>query len=192
MRTWSSLMRRMLCLTPWSKSGQPNLEEKQTALKITPVLEDLRLLETKKWLPESMTTLWLTTIRRIATTTQVFFTLWPQNWLWGKVPARWIHKPLTDAQKCIWFSISCDNLHWSEVDPADFPGRFVTMDDTWVHHFTLETKQQSKQWKLSDSPPPKKAMVVQLARKVMASFFFFFWCWGSFIVAFSSEGSYSK
>jgi len=24
--------------------------------------------------------------------------------------------------------------------------RFVTMDETWIHHYTSETKQQSKQW----------------------------------------------
>ncbi|EFN80245.1 hypothetical protein EAI_02945, partial [Harpegnathos saltator] len=24
--------------------------------------------------------------------------------------------------------------------------RFITMDETWVHHFTPETKEQSKQW----------------------------------------------
>ncbi|EFN88723.1 hypothetical protein EAI_03287, partial [Harpegnathos saltator] len=24
--------------------------------------------------------------------------------------------------------------------------RFITMDETWVHHFTPETKEQLKQW----------------------------------------------
>ena len=45
------------------------------------------------------------------------------------------------------------------------------MDETWVHHFTPEAKQQSKQWKHPGSPPPKKAKTVPSAGKVMASVF---------------------
>ena len=48
---------------------------------------------------------------------------------------------------------------------------FVTTDETWVHYYTPETKQQSKQWKHVDSPPPKKAKAIQSAGKVMASVF---------------------
>ncbi|EFN83833.1 hypothetical protein EAI_02646, partial [Harpegnathos saltator] len=29
---------------------------------------------------------------------------------------------------------------------AEFLRRFITMDETWVHHFAPETKEQSKQW----------------------------------------------
>jgi hypothetical protein len=28
----------------------------------------------------------------------------------------------------------------------DFVRRFITMDETWIHHYTPESKQQSKQW----------------------------------------------
>ena len=45
------------------------------------------------------------------------------------------------------------------------------MDETWVHHFTPEAKQHSKQWKHPVSPPPKKAKTVPSAGKVMASVF---------------------
>ncbi|MEW8545014.1 MAG: hypothetical protein AB2693_15935 [Candidatus Thiodiazotropha sp.] len=34
----------------------------------------------------------------------------------------------------------------------------ITQNDTWLHHFDVETKAQSKQWKKFDSPPPKKAL----------------------------------
>ena len=47
------------------------------------------------------------------------------------------------------------------------------MDETWVHHFTPETKQQSKQWKHFGSPPLKKVKTVLSAGKVMSSFFIF-------------------
>ena len=53
--------------------------------------------------------------------------------------------------------------------------RFVTTDETWVetwvHYYTTETKQQSKQWKYAESPPPKKRKAVRSAAKVMASVF---------------------
>ena len=39
------------------------------------------------------------------------------------------------------------------------------MDETWIHHFRPETKQQ---WKHLGSPPPKTGMS---AGKVMASIF---------------------
>ena len=43
------------------------------------------------------------------------------------------------------------------------------MDETWVHHFQLETKQQSNQWKHLRFPPPKEANTEMSAGKVMAS-----------------------
>jgi len=42
-----------------------------------------------------------------------------------------------------------DNLRQYNTDPAKFLCRYVTMDETWAHHFDPKTKQQSKQWKLS-------------------------------------------
>ncbi|KAK3084741.1 hypothetical protein FSP39_018193 [Pinctada imbricata] len=56
--------------------------------------------------------------------------------------------------------------HW-----VNFLQRFVTMYETWVHHFTPEAKQQSKQWKHPGAPLPKKAKTVPSAGKVMASVF---------------------
>ncbi|UYV63717.1 hypothetical protein LAZ67_2005415 [Cordylochernes scorpioides] len=49
--------------------------------------------------------------------------------------------------------------------------RFVALDETWAHHFTPESKQQSMQWRHSGSPPPKKAKAVPSAGKVMVSVF---------------------
>ena len=58
-----------------------------------------------------------------------------------------------------------------EDDPGDFIKRVVTQDETWVHHFDLESKMQSKQWKHPDSPPPKKFKRIHSAGKVKASIF---------------------
>ncbi|UYV63554.1 hypothetical protein LAZ67_2004645 [Cordylochernes scorpioides] len=58
-----------------------------------------------------------------------------------------------------------------EANPEEFVSRFVTMDETWAHHFIPESKQQSMQWRHSGSPPPKKAKTVPSAGKVMVSVF---------------------
>ena len=44
----------------------------------------------------------------------------------------------------------------------------MTMDETWVHHFQPETKQQSKHL---GSPPPKEAKTGMSIGKIMASIF---------------------
>ena len=49
--------------------------------------------------------------------------------------------------------------------------RFITMNETLVHHFTPETKEQSKQWTVMGESCPQKAKTVSSAGKVMASVF---------------------
>lgn len=43
--------------------------------------------------------------------------------------------------------------------------------ETWVHHHTPETKQQSIQWTAVGEPTPKKAKIVLSVGKVMATIF---------------------
>ena len=56
-------------------------------------------------------------------------------------------------------------------NPDEFLRRFITADETWIHYFTLETKEQSKQWTSPGKPAPKKAKTVKSAGKVMATVF---------------------
>jgi len=51
---------------------------------------------------------------------------------------------------------------------TDFVHRFITMDETWIHHYTPKTKQQSKQWTEAGCSVPKKTRSVPSAGKVMA------------------------
>ncbi|UYV62215.1 hypothetical protein LAZ67_1008243 [Cordylochernes scorpioides] len=88
-----------------------------------------------------------------------------------KLSACWVPKLLTPDQKAVRRKLSSDNLALFEANPEEFVNRFVTMDETWAHHFTPESKQQSMQWRHSDSPPPKKAKTVPSAGKVMVSVF---------------------
>ena len=53
----------------------------------------------------------------------------------------------------------------------DFWHRFVTVDEPWIHHYTPETKQQSKQWVAPGENTPKKAKTVSSAGKMMAAVF---------------------
>lgn len=45
--------------------------------------------------------------------------------------------------------------------------RIVTTDESWFHYYDPETKQQSSQWKNTNSPPPKKARVTKSLGKNM-------------------------
>ena len=49
--------------------------------------------------------------------------------------------------------------------------RFITMDETWIHHYKPGSKQQSKQWTEASYSAPKKTRSVPSAEKVMASVF---------------------
>jgi hypothetical protein len=54
---------------------------------------------------------------------------------------------------------------------TDFMRRFITMDETWIHHYTPEFKHQSKQWTKAGCSAPKKTSLVPSAGKVMVSLF---------------------
>ena len=78
---------------------------------------------------------------------------------------------LTPENKQARLTTSLENLSLYDPDMAKFLGRYVTMDETWVHHFDHdEIKLQSKEWKTT-SPPPVKFRKIVSAGKVMASVF---------------------
>ena len=66
----------------------------------------------------------------------------------SKVSARWVPRNLNmqDRQQRVEYS----------ANPEDFHTRLVTGDETWLHHWDLDTKKESMQWKRPGSPPPKK------------------------------------
>lgn len=53
----------------------------------------------------------------------------------------------------------------------EFKRRFITANETWIHLYTPETKEQSKQWTEAGASAPKKAKAVQSACKVMPTVF---------------------
>jgi histone-lysine N-methyltransferase SETMAR len=67
--------------------------------------------------------------------------------------------------------ISEECLENFNKNKTDFVHWFITMDETWIHDWTPESKQQSKQWTEARCSAPKKTRLVPAAGKVMASVF---------------------
>ncbi|CAK1596584.1 unnamed protein product [Parnassius mnemosyne] len=61
-----------------------------------------------------------------------------------KLSARWVPRFLTHDQKRIRVQNSKECLDRFQSNKADFSRRFLTTDETWVHHYTPESKIQSK------------------------------------------------
>ena len=68
-----------------------------------------------------------------------------------------------------WTSPRTASIESSTTNFIRLKAPFVIMDETWVHLFQPETKQQSKQLKHLVSPPPNEAKTGMYASKVMAS-----------------------
>jgi histone-lysine N-methyltransferase SETMAR len=88
-----------------------------------------------------------------------------------KLFARWVPRLLTADQKCTCMKISEQCLEHFNNNKTDFVHRFITMDETWIHHYTPEPKQQSKQWAEAGCSAPKKTRSVPSAGNVMSSVF---------------------
>ncbi|XP_055390540.1 uncharacterized protein LOC129619324 [Condylostylus longicornis] len=73
-----------------------------------------------------------------------------------KVCARWVPRLLTIDHKQHREVVSMNCLAMFTKNKTEFLLRFIIMDETWVHHYTPETKEQSKQWTSREKPAPKK------------------------------------
>ena len=88
-----------------------------------------------------------------------------------KLSARWVPRLLTPDNKRNRETTSEQCLTLFKRNPKEFLRRFVTVDGTWIHWYTPETKEQSKQWTSPGERAPKKAKTVLSAGKVMATVF---------------------
>jgi len=73
-----------------------------------------------------------------------------------KLFTKWVLKRPSTDQKRQWCQLSEQLLEFFWRNPNDFLSQLVTMDETWLYNYDLETKQQSMEWRNSDSPCPKK------------------------------------
>ena len=88
-----------------------------------------------------------------------------------KLSARWVPRLLTPDNKRTRETTSEQCLTLFKRNPKEFLRRFVTVDETWIHWYIPETKEQSKQCILPGECVPKKAKTVPSAGKVMATVF---------------------
>ena len=85
-----------------------------------------------------------------------------------KLTARWIPKSLNDEQMATRASV-CSALLKRFRSKDDFLLRLVTVDETWVHYYEPENKDQSRQCVGPGSLRPKKFKTQPSACKVMAT-----------------------
>lgn len=84
-----------------------------------------------------------------------------------KISARWVPRLLTLENKRNRVVDSQIILELFRRDPDEFLRRYITVDEIWIHYYTPETKQQSKQWIFHG----ERARTVKSAGKVMATVF---------------------
>lgn len=89
-----------------------------------------------------------------------------------KVCARWVPRLLTAEQKLNRLQVCEGLLARFQAEGASFLTHIITCDETWVHHYTPESKQASMEWRLKGEPGPVKAKSRLSAGKVLASVFF--------------------
>ena len=88
-----------------------------------------------------------------------------------KLSARWVLRLLTFNQKQNRMVTSKQCLAMFKRNPSEFLWHYVTVDETWLHHYTLEMKVQSAQWVFPGKRGPKKARTIPSPGRVMAEIF---------------------
>ena len=88
-----------------------------------------------------------------------------------KWSTRWVPRFLTIDQKRIRLNMSRECFSLFQKNPAKFVQQLINFDETWIHHHTPGTKQQSMQWIAVGEPALMKAMVVLCAERWWRKFF---------------------
>ena len=98
-------------------------------------------------------------------------TILHEHLLTTKVCACWVPRMLDQKMKDCRCEASSENLKLMQLDWNLFLKRIITGDETWIHHYDPESKQQRTQWKHATSPSPRKFKVQASAGKVMCTIF---------------------
>ena len=88
-----------------------------------------------------------------------------------KVNEKALCKMGTIDQKRIRVTTFEQNLVYFNRNPKEFLRRFVAIDETWIHHYTPESRKGAKQWVKPGESVPKRLETQQWARKVMGNIF---------------------
>ena len=68
----------------------------------------------------------------------------------NKISARWVPDLLSKENKRDRVLDSEAILALFRRNPDEFLRRCITVNETWIHHYTAETNEQSKQWVFED------------------------------------------
>ncbi|XP_055307605.1 histone-lysine N-methyltransferase SETMAR-like, partial [Sitodiplosis mosellana] len=82
-----------------------------------------------------------------------------------KLCSKWVPRLLTPEQKQNRVDDSESCLTIFKRNPNEFLRRYVTMDETWVHHFTPESNWQSAEWTEAGGSRPKRPKTQKSAGK---------------------------
>ena len=88
-----------------------------------------------------------------------------------KLFSKWVPRLLTPDQKQRRIENSERCLELWKRGKKDFLRRYVTMDETWNHHYSSETKRSSAVWTAASESLPMRPKTRQRDGKVMASVF---------------------
>jgi hypothetical protein len=83
---------------------------------------------------------------------------------------QWVPKQLTTQHKQQCVDVATWFLQRYEEDSGILE-QIVTGNETWVHHYELESKRQSMEWKHLSSPVRKKFKQQPSCKKLMITFF---------------------
>ena len=89
----------------------------------------------------------------------------------NKLSARWVPRNLSPQEREKRVTQSCEILELAYADPENFLSRLVTEDESWVHHYDPESKQDSFEWREKGQPPPTKFRKQPSAGKVLLTVF---------------------
>ncbi|KAK9884358.1 hypothetical protein WA026_005307 [Henosepilachna vigintioctopunctata] len=89
----------------------------------------------------------------------------------GKLCAKWVPRELSFDQKQRRVDDSEQCLKMIKRNKPEFLRRYVTINETWLHHFTTKSNRQSFEWTAHNEPAPKRGKTPQSADNVMASLF---------------------
>jgi hypothetical protein len=88
-----------------------------------------------------------------------------------KLSARWVPRLPTVDNKRDRMATSKQSCDLFKRNPKEFLRRFVTVDETWIHHYMPEMKEESKRWTSPGKQVPKTAKTVLSTGKVMTTVF---------------------
>ncbi len=75
-----------------------------------------------------------------------------------KVVARWVPKILRNDEMFVKVK-HAEDLAQINNSGLDFKARFVTCDETWVHHHELNTRKSGREWRGKGEKPLKRPKI---------------------------------